>query len=42
LVALSFGLAGTNVAHGTRVAMGIAVTASAVGMIVSSLRLRAR
>ncbi len=42
LVALSFGLAGANVAHGTRVAMGIAVTASAVGMIVSSLRLRAR
>jgi DHA2 family multidrug resistance protein-like MFS transporter len=42
LVALSFGLAGTDIAHGTRLALGLAVFAAATGMIVSSLRLRAR
>ena len=42
LVALSFGIAGANVAYGTRLAIGIAVAASGTGMIVSALRLRAR
>lgn len=42
MVALSFGLAGTDVAHGTHLALGLAVVAAATGMIVSSLRLRAR
>jgi len=42
LVALSFGIAGPDIAHGTRLALGLAVSASAIGMIVSALRLRAR
>jgi DHA2 family multidrug resistance protein-like MFS transporter len=42
LVALSFGLAGTDIAHGTHLALGLAVLAAATGTIVSSLRLRAR
>jgi DHA2 family multidrug resistance protein-like MFS transporter len=42
MVALSFGLAGTDIAHGTHLALGLAVLAAATGMIVSSLRLRAR
>jgi len=41
LVALTFGLAGTDIAHGTHLALGLAVLAAATGMIVSSLRLRA-
>ncbi len=42
LVALSFGIAGSDIAHGTRIALGLAVSASAAGTIVSALRLRAR
>jgi DHA2 family multidrug resistance protein-like MFS transporter len=46
LVALSFGLtgarAGIEVAHGTRLALGIALGFSAGATVVSSLRLRAR
>lgn len=42
LVALTFGLAGTDIAHGTHLALGLAVLAAATGTIVSSLRLRAR
>ena len=42
MVALSFGLAGTDIAHGTHLALGLAVVAAAAGMVVSSLRLRAR
>jgi DHA2 family multidrug resistance protein-like MFS transporter len=42
LVALTFGLAGTDIAHGTHLALGLAVFAAATGTIVSSLRLRAR
>jgi DHA2 family multidrug resistance protein-like MFS transporter len=41
LVALTFGLAGTDIAHGTHLALGLAVFAAATGTIVSSLRLRA-
>ncbi len=46
LVALAFGLtgarAGAEVAHGTTLALGIAVASSAAAMVVSALRLRAR
>ena len=46
LVALSFGLtgarAGAEVAHGTTLALGIAIAASAIAMVVSAMRLRAR
>ena len=45
LVALSFGLTGaraaTDIAHGTRLAIGIAVAASGVATVVSAMRLRA-
>jgi len=46
LVALSFGLtgarAGAEVAHGTTLALGIAIASSAIAMVVSAMRLRAR
>jgi MFS transporter, DHA2 family, multidrug resistance protein len=46
LVALSFGLAGARsgdaVAHGTTLAMGIAIAATTSAMVVSAMRLRAR
>ncbi|HUB43618.1 MAG TPA: MFS transporter [Acetobacteraceae bacterium] len=46
LVALSFGLAGARsggaVAHGTMLAMGIAIAATTSAMVVSAMRLRAR
>ncbi|HUN40567.1 MAG TPA: MFS transporter [Acetobacteraceae bacterium] len=46
LVALSFGLAGARggsaVAHGTTLALGIAIAATTAAMIVSAMRLRAR
>jgi DHA2 family multidrug resistance protein-like MFS transporter len=46
LVALSFGLTGARVgaeiAHGTTLALSIAVGASAIAMLVSAMRLRAR
>ena len=46
MVALSFGLtgarAGAEVAHGTKLALGVALTSTAGAMVVSALRLRAR
>ena len=46
LVALSFGLTGARgggaVAHGTTLALGIAIVATTAAMIVSAMRLRAR
>ena len=46
LVALSFGLTGSHVgsdvAHGTRLALSLAIVSAATAMVVSSLRLRAR
>jgi DHA2 family multidrug resistance protein-like MFS transporter len=46
LVALSFGLtgarAGVEIAHGTKLAISIAVASSAIAMVVSAMRLRAR
>jgi DHA2 family multidrug resistance protein-like MFS transporter len=46
LVALSFGLsgarAGSEIAHGTQLALGIAVVSAAGAMVVSAMRLRAR
>jgi MFS transporter, DHA2 family, multidrug resistance protein len=42
LVALAFGIGGSDIAYGTHLALGVAVSASGIGTIISSLRLRAR